>query len=318
MTKLYDVLIIGGGPAGLSIASALARQVYSALVIDSGVYRNARAAHMHNVPGFDHVPPAEYRAKVRADLLARYDTVEFQTATVKTVRKLDAGGFEAVDDRGVVYRGKKLGLGTGVRDMLEKEAEGYEECWGRGIFHCMFCHGYEERGVESAGALATGFITTPEGIMHVSLMAKRLSQSLNIYTNNNPTLAAEVATRIPPDNTKLRVDDRAIAKFALVGTGPSVTITFADGSSTTEGFVASHPSVEQAAPFAAQLGLEMTPTGEIKVTPPFNETSVPGCFAAGDAASMLRSVVQGLHSGALAGVGAVTQLSIELAKTNKL
>ena len=59
MSKIYDVLIIGGGPAGLSIASSLARQVYTALIIDSQSYRNAVAKHMHNVAGFDHVDPAE-------------------------------------------------------------------------------------------------------------------------------------------------------------------------------------------------------------------------------------------------------------------
>lgn len=132
-TKLYDVLIIGGGPAGLTIATALARQVYSALVLDSGVYRNALSKHMHTVPGWDHVDPAEFRAKTRADLKKRYDTIEFKSATITEVRKLDSGVFEAVDEQGTVYRGKKLGLGTGVRDMVEKEIEGYADCWARGM-----------------------------------------------------------------------------------------------------------------------------------------------------------------------------------------
>lgn len=132
-SKTYDVLIIGGGPAGLSIATTLARQVYSALVLDSGVYRNAVAKHMHSVPGFDHVDPADFRAKVKADLQARYASIDFASATVKEVRKLESGIFQAVDERGTVYRGKKLGLATGARDMLEKEADGYTECWGRGM-----------------------------------------------------------------------------------------------------------------------------------------------------------------------------------------
>lgn len=132
-SKLYDVLIIGGGPAGLSIATTLARQVYSALVLDSGVYRNAIATHMHSVPGFDHANPADFRSKVRADLAARYGSIEFASAKVKKVRKLDSGIFEAVDSQGIVYRGKKLGLGTGVRDILEDEVEGYADCWGRGM-----------------------------------------------------------------------------------------------------------------------------------------------------------------------------------------
>lgn len=131
--KLYDVLVIGGGPAGLSMATSLARQVYSALVLDSGEYRNARATHMHTVPGFDHVNPADFRAKVRDDLRKRYEHIEFKTAKIKEVRKLDSGIFEAVDENGERYIGTKLGLGTGVRDVAPVDIEGYEECWGHGM-----------------------------------------------------------------------------------------------------------------------------------------------------------------------------------------
>lgn len=70
--KLYDVLIIGGGPACLSVGLSLARQVYSAIIPDSGIYRNARSQHMHTLPGFDHEDPAVFRSKVRTELSDRY------------------------------------------------------------------------------------------------------------------------------------------------------------------------------------------------------------------------------------------------------
>jgi thioredoxin reductase len=133
MSKLYDVLIVGGGPAGLSMATALARQVYSALVLDSGEYRNARESHMHTVLGFDHADPADFRAKVRADLRRRYEQIEFKTAKITSVRKLDSGIFEATDEDGGKYTGRKLGLGTGVRDVPPADIEGYDDCWARGM-----------------------------------------------------------------------------------------------------------------------------------------------------------------------------------------
>lgn len=131
--KLFDVLIIGGGPAGLSAAVTLARQAQTALILDSSAYRNAPTRHMHGVPGFDHVNPVDFRAKVHSDLSARYSSfIEYQRATVRELRKLP-GGFEAVDEEGRRYRGVKLALGTGVRDVLEGEVEGYADCWGRGM-----------------------------------------------------------------------------------------------------------------------------------------------------------------------------------------
>ncbi|KAK7042376.1 hypothetical protein R3P38DRAFT_2511450 [Favolaschia claudopus] len=314
--KLYDALIIGGGPAGLSIATALARQVYSALIIDSGVYRNERASHMHLVPGFDHANPYDFRAKVRSDLHNRYPSIEYKKATVKQVRKLDDGTFEAIEDNGAVYRGKKLGLATGVRDILEGEAEGYEECWGRGIFHCLFCHGYEERGQDSVGVIGTGLISNSDIMLHAAPNAARLAKHVNIYTNDNASLLA--STKAGLHSSKFAFDDRKITKYRLVDGGPAVEITFADGSTKTEGWLVSHPNVEQRAPFAEQLGLELGPMSSITVQPPFNETAVKGCFAAGDAATPMKNVVQALHMGSFGAAGMTSQLQHELDEKDEL
>jgi thioredoxin reductase len=95
-----DVLIVGGGPAGLAVATGPARQLYTAVVFDSGVYRNARTKHMHNVPTWDHRDPAEFRAKARSDLLARYDTIRFEETKIESIRRTEAGRFEATDANG--------------------------------------------------------------------------------------------------------------------------------------------------------------------------------------------------------------------------
>ena len=131
-TKLYDILIIGGGPAGLSVATAIVRQLQTAIVLDSGVYRNARSKHMHTVPGWDHVDPAIFRAKAKEDLIKRYPSVEFKSATITQIRKLENGHFQATDETGTTYTGRKVALGAGVRDIMP-DIEGYADCWGHGM-----------------------------------------------------------------------------------------------------------------------------------------------------------------------------------------
>src|SRR6185437_10452876 len=86
---LFDVLIIGAGPSGLSTATGIARQLHTAVVFDSGVYRNAKTQHMHNVLGWDHRNPAELRAAARADLTSRYSSFLYETATTERIRQIE-------------------------------------------------------------------------------------------------------------------------------------------------------------------------------------------------------------------------------------
>lgn len=151
-------------------------------------------------------------------------------------------------------------------------------------------------------------------------MAKRLSKHVNVYTNGNSELISSTKALIHSD--EITYDDRKIIKFEhrenSAGNPPFVTVHFEDGTSRKEGFIVSHPRVEQRAPFAEQLNLDMTPAGDIKVSIPFNETSVHGCVAAGDAATPMKAVVQAAQMGAFAAVGLVSQLQRELDEKNKL
>lgn len=183
-------------------------------------------------------------------------------------------------------------------------------------FHCLYCHGFEERGAESVGVFAGGMISNADMLAHVTPMAKRLSHSVTVYTNANTSLIAPIQSKI--HSSKVHYDDRKITSFALVNDGPSVKITFEDGSSKVEGFVVNHPNVVQAAPFAEQLGLEKTATGDIKVDAPWNETGLKGCFAFGDAATMMRSVLQAMHMGGFAALGMAMQLQKEFDEKDEL
>ncbi|AEO69852.1 uncharacterized protein THITE_2057949 [Thermothielavioides terrestris NRRL 8126] len=310
MPALLDVLIIGGGPAGLSAATALARQLYTAVVFDSGVYRNARATHMHAVPTWDHRDPADFRAAARADLLARYDTIRFEQTSVSAVRRTDDGRFEATDANGIAWRGRKLVLATGVRDVYP-DIPGYDDLWGRGLYHCLFCHGFEDRGSASVGVLAVGDLAKVGPALHVSRMAKRLAKKVVIYTNGSSALLDSLATAVAEDPVFV-LDNRRVVRLEKGENSSSKAIVhLEDGTAASHGFVVHKPKGEVNGPFVQQLGLELNEEGVIKTTQPFCETTVTGVFAAGDCATPITSVVNAMSMGALAGAGICAQLGAE-------
>jgi len=305
-----DILIVGGGPAGLSAALTLSRACYKTAIFDSGVYRNAKASHLHMMPTWDDKNPADYRATAKAELQERYaDFVTFLDRKVTSVKKNEQGGFDAVDDTGEQWSGKKLVLATGVKDVYPN-IPGYEECWVRGIFHCLFCHGFEDRGQKSVGVLAIELMAQVPMITNGYVRnALRLSESVTVYTNNAETVATTMSEVVSNLGDRVKIDNRPIARFIKEADGAAVTIEFEDGSKVTEGFLVHGPRNEMDLDFAKELNLEKMPSGgELKVTPPFNETTEPGCFVAGDASSMAKIFVAAVAFGAFAATGVVKQL----------
>lgn len=240
---LFDVLIIGAGPSGLSTATGLARQLHTAVVFDSGVYRNAKTQHMHNVLGWDHRNPAELRAAGRTDLTSRYSTIQFQNSTIETIKRIEGQQlFEARDAEGERWYGRKVVLATGVRD-VPLDIEGYSECWANGIYHCLFCDGYEERGQETAGVLALGPVSNPPRALHLARMARQLSESVTVYTDGNEQLANEIQQAAEASSgvtSWLKFDARPITRFETGDVARTVIVHFRESDeSKTEGFLVS-------------------------------------------------------------------------------
>ena len=129
---VVDVLIIGGGPAGLGAAVSIVRNVHSAIVFDSNEYRNERSNHMHMVPTWDGKDPKMFRAAARQNVLDVYDTLRFIDTKVVSIRKNEDGLFEAGDDQGTTWRGKGLILATGIIDTLP-DIPGVDDCWCRSM-----------------------------------------------------------------------------------------------------------------------------------------------------------------------------------------
>ncbi|KAF5686945.1 hypothetical protein FCIRC_2637 [Fusarium circinatum] len=325
---LVDVLIIGAGPAGLSAALALARQFHTAIVFNSSLFRNARSVHMHTIATWDHKDSAAFRAATRKEILGRYKTISFEDLEIAKVEKTSDGDFAATAADGTTFTGRRVLLATGVTD-LPLDIKGYAECWGRSMFvspppdsamvnntnsssyHCLFCHGYEEAGKPSSGVLALGENTTPAAAVAFARSAKQMTSKAVIYTSNNPAMQTAIADLLGKKDTAITIDNREIASLALGPDGTGVTITFANGSSVQEAFLAHKPPTKLNGPFAEQLGVELSPSGDIKITPPYGATSINGVYAAGDCATPMKNVIQAMHMGTFAAVGMAFDLQAE-------
>ncbi len=263
----YDVVVIGGGPAGLQATLTLARVHRKVLMVDSGSYRNDPAAHMHNVVTHDGVPPAEFRAAARKELAA-YDTVTVRddavTSVAEDARSDSGGGFVvALGDELVATRG--VLLATGLVDTLP-DKPGLADLFGSVVAHCPFCHGHEFAG-RHVGILGTA------GAGHLPGLVGPIASRITVFTDGD-----ELTVELPA-GVAVRTD-------RVTGVCPSplgATVSFVEGPSEDVAGLFVATTLTQRAPFAEQLGLALNPSGCVEVDP-MGRTSVPGVHAAGDMA----------------------------------
>src|SRR6195952_5536692 len=137
----YDVIVIGGGAAGLSAALVLSRARRKVLVLDAGSPRNAPAAHMHGYLSRDGMPPADLLAAGRKEVTGYGGEI-----TDGTVVDLfpEGSGFTALLSSGLRISARRLLVTTGLRDELPG-IPGLRDRWARDVLHCPYCHGHEVR-----------------------------------------------------------------------------------------------------------------------------------------------------------------------------
>ncbi|OZI51492.1 NAD(P)/FAD-dependent oxidoreductase [Bordetella genomosp. 4] len=293
----YDVIIIGGSYAGMSAGLQLARARRKVLVIDAGQRRNRYAAHSHGFLTQDGRPPEEIAAAGRAQLI-RYATVQWLDDWVEVAEPID-GGFRIVARQGSAHTAQRLILAAGVQDELP-ELPGLAQRWGRHVFHCPYCHGYElEQG--NIGVLAVSAISLHQGLMLPDWGATTL------FLNDAFEPDAEQSAHLTARN--VQVERGRVARLD----GEAVDVVMQDGRvfSLAGLFVATR--VRPGA-LAAQLGCELEegPLGPYVKADFTRATTIPGVFACGDLARPAGSVALAVGDGAMAGAAAHRSLMFGL------
>lgn len=293
----YDVVIVGGGPGGLSAALALGRGRKRVLLCDSGPRRNAAATHIHNFVTRDGTPPEEFRAVGRQQL-AEYPNVTVVSERVSRVTGT-RGAFEIAVGAGHV-QARRLLLCTGMVDEMPA-IPGFRELWGHAIFQCPYCHGWEIRD-RRWGYFVRAF--DPHHFKAFSLLLRGWTRDVVVFTNG--VVDAPEAALQALSAAGVRLETQPVAR--LVGQGGKLeAVELSDGTSVPCDALFTHPAQRQVELVSA-LGVALEDDGFVRVDPMTRETSVPGVYAAGDLATRM----QGAIMAAATATQAATMINMEL------
>lgn len=294
--SIYDSIVIGGGPAGLSAALILGRSLRRTLVFDSGEYRNAPANAVHGFLAQDGVAPNTLRQRGREDL-SSYDTVTYQQTTVENIDQSGDEFVVAVSD-GRTITTRTVILATGVKLELPS-IDGLADLWGSTVIQCPYCHGWEIRNETHAV-----YAPRPE-VMAYTAIIDNWSGELTLLTDGNSWLNKEHRDRLAANDVK--VDEKAIA--AIKGNDKEATVVFKNGEQLTVSALWIVPDdVHQRSPLADALGCSFTDHGLIE-TDGHSRSSIDGVYVAGDMSREHQLVSFAVGDGAMAGTMANIDLS---------
>lgn len=285
----FDILIVGGSFAGLSAALQVARARRRVAVVDAGRRRNRFAATSHGFLGQDGRPPGDIVADARAQLLA-YPTVQWIEGAATQARALD-DGFQVSVSGHEPLQARRIVLATGVVDELP-EVEGLAERWGRSVFHCPYCHGYE-LGSGRIGVLAAGPMSVHQAMLLPDWGATTL---IGIGDFLPDDAACEALAR------RGVVIERAPVRRV---TGEA-TVELADGRQLAFDGLFTLTRTRMGSSLPEQLGcaFDEGPVGPFVRRNETFETTVPGVFACGDAARPFGNVAVAVGDGAMVGAAA--------------
>ncbi|WP_375155137.1 methyltransferase domain-containing protein [Micromonospora sp. 4G55] len=307
--RIYDVVVVGGGAAGLSGALTLGRSRRSVLVIDGGAPRNAPAGGVHNYLTSEGVAPADLYATGRAEV-AGYG-VEVVDGTVTKVHRAEGHErtrFEVELAGGELVRARRLLVTTGLVDELPA-IPGLAERWGRDVLHCPYCHGWEVRD-QAVGVLATGPMTT-----HQALLFRQLTDDVVVFTHTGPPLAPEQAEQLAARGVRVvegEVTGLEVTDDRLTG------VRLRSGDLVTRQALVVGPRFAARADLLAGLGLTTSEFvvgghvfGDHVAADASGATAVPGVWVAGNVTDPQATVIAAAAAGMKAGAALNADLIAE-------
>ncbi|WP_275778246.1 NAD(P)/FAD-dependent oxidoreductase [Paenarthrobacter sp. Y-19] len=320
----YQVVVIGGGAAGLSAAVTLGRALRSVLVIDAGEPRNAPAAGVHGFLSRDGIDPRELLDMGREE--ARGYGVDF-IAGVAVAARSTAGAEEGAElsfdvelADGRTVKARRILVTTGLTDVLP-DIDGIRERWGRDVLHCPYCHGWEVRNK------AIGILGSVPMALHQTMLFRQWSPNITLFLNDvvEPTDAEweQLAAR-SISVVEGKVESLAIQDDALRG------VVLASGTVIPVEAVVTATRLEARSAVLESLGVPVVehPMGvghHVEVNPMGGATAVPGVWAAGNVADLMGQVMASAASGVMAGaainahlVAEETRLAVDVARLSSL
>jgi thioredoxin reductase len=294
---MYDVIIVGAGPAGLSAALILGRSLRRVLVCDTGHPRNAASRAMHGYLTRDGIPPAEF-LHVSREQMKQYETVEFRDAEVIAAECVD-GRFEVTLNGGVRHRSRKLLIATGVIDNIP-EIPGFRDLYGIAVFHCPYCDGWEVRhrplAIYGRGARGYG----------LSLELTGWSRDLVLCTDGPSELDDQQLARLAKHGVAIR-EDRV---ERLEGRERLERVVFGTGEPLEREALFFTTGQTQQSRLAHHLGCEINEKGTVR-TGKYEATHLSGLYVAGDASRAVQWVIVAAAEGAEAAFAINTALLSE-------
>lgn len=293
---MIDVVVIGGGPAGMSAALVAGRGKKQVLLIDEEKPRNAVTHASHAFLTQDGIKPEDFRDKGRKDLL-KYPTISIKTDKVLSVEQIEEGSFKVTVESGENITTKNVVLATGLKEQLP-DVKGIEDYYGHSIFSCPFCDGWEMKDKPLI------LITESSVGLHSAKLLKNWTDELIVATNGVEVFDTDQKKLLEKNQIRL-IEERITELDGADGKLQGVAFESGEKSNISGGFCTT--LLDKHFSFIDSLGIELTESGFV-VTDSLGRTNIKGIYAAGEITGPSQLIVSA-SQGHMAGLGIINESS---------